>query len=325
VLSAEEVRALITPAEAFAACRDAFVRLARGEVVLPDVMSFDLTDRHGEVHAKGAHIQGTPYFSIKVAAGFYDNPQRGLPAGSGSVWVFDANTGYQVALLLDNGFLTDLRTGVSGGLAADALSNSTVRQVAVLGCGVQGRRQLEALLHVRRPQLVVAFSRRRDVAEQYAREMSDALGVTVTAASSAEEAVRGSDLIITSTPSREPIVADDWVMAGAHITAVGSDMPDKVELDPALLGRAVVVADRLAQCVTQGEIHHAINAGTITADDVRAELGEVLAGTKPGRTDPDEITIADLTGIGALDAAVANLVTEKALAAGAGRALAVEG
>ena len=196
-----------------------------------------------------------------------------------------------------------------------------MHRVAVLGCGVQGRHQLAALLHVRRPQEIIAYSRRQESAEKYAAEMRAAHGLPVRVAADAEAAVRGADLVITCTPARAPVVRSDWIAPGTHVTAVGADMPDKLELEPALLGRATVVADRLSQCVTQGEIHHAIAAGVMRREDVHAELGEVLDGRKSGRTRSDEITVADLTGIGALDAAVANLVTARAVATGAGRML----
>jgi ornithine cyclodeaminase len=140
---------------------------------------------------------------------------------------------------------------------------------------------------------------------------------------SAREAVEASQLVVTATPARGPVVLDEWVGPGTHITAVGSDLPDKQELEPSLLARSTVVADHLAQCLTQGEIHHAVAAGTITAADVHAELGEIAAGSKRGRTSKDEVTVADLTGVGVLDAAMANYVVAAALDADVGSEVAV--
>jgi alanine dehydrogenase len=320
ILSEQEVRELIDVTEAFDVCREAFIKLASGQVIQPDVMSFDFDEQDGDAHAKGGYLYGTPYYSVKVAAGFYRNPLKGLPVMSGAVWVFDVTTGFLRAVLLENGFLTNLRTGAAGAIAADLLAREDVRQVAVLGCGSQGKFQLEALLGVRQIKRIVAYSRTPTTAQQFVNEMETKYGLSGTIASSGREALEGADLVITATPSRTPIVASEWIAAGTHITAVGSDLPEKQELDVKLLGRATVVADRLEQCVRQGEIHHALAAKTLCVEQVHAELGEIVSGMKRGRASLEEITIVDLTGVGALDAAVANVVAEKALEAGIGHA-----
>lgn len=149
--------------------------------------------------------------------------------------------------------------------------------------------------------------------------MSARVGRPIEVMSSVEALVRASDLIVTTTPADTPIVRSEWVQPGTHLTAMGSDMAHKRELEPALLGRAKVVADRLSQCLTQGELHHAVAAGALRVEDVYAEIGEIAAGMKPGRTSDDEITIADQTGVGVLDAAVANVVAEAAIREGVGR------
>src|SRR5262245_33657892 len=152
VLRETQIRGLIGPARALDAVRDAFARLGRGEATLPGVIGFDLPERGGEVHVKGAWLHGTPYYSIKEAAGFSANLARGLPLGSGLMLVFEADTGFLRAILFDNGFLTELRTGAAGALAADLLARRDVRRVGILGAGSQARYQLEALLGVRRPE-----------------------------------------------------------------------------------------------------------------------------------------------------------------------------
>lgn len=323
VIREAEIRSLVSVPEAREAVRTAFVQLARGAVEQPDVLSLDLRERRGDVHAKGAYIHGAPYYSIKVAAGFYDNPTLGLPVASGAVWVFDSRTGAPAAVLFDNGYLTNLRTGAAGAVAADLLARERVETVAVVGVGGQARFQLEALLAVRAPQRVLAWGRRPEASERYAAEMLAVTGVPVEAAESLRAAVEQADIIVTTTPSREPLIQSAWIRPGAHVTAVGSDIPGKVELDPQLLARATVVADRLAQCRTQGEIAAAVAAGAIALEDVDAELGEIAAGTKRGRRDDTQITVADLTGVGALDAAVAELVTRRAFEQGVGEALSI--
>lgn len=320
VVRERELRQLVAPADAVAVAHDAFARLGRGEVEQPDVLSLELPAHRGEVHAKGAYVHGAPTFAIKVASGFYDNPQRGLPVSAGAVWVFDAQTGVPRAILLDNGFLTELRTGAAGALSAQLLARRPVRTVTVVGTGGQARHQLRALSTVCAPTRVQIWGRRSDAAEHCARELADELGLRVEAATSLAAAVSAADVVITTTPSRTPLVRAEWVSPGTHVVAVGSDLPGKVELDPLLLGRATVVADRLAQCREQGEIAAALAAGTLVEEDV-IELGAVAVGDAPGRRTDDEITVADLTGVGALDAAIAGFALERARAAGVGEAL----
>jgi alanine dehydrogenase len=322
LLSEREIRDLMGPAEALPAVRDAFVRMARGEAVLPGVIHLDIPKSGAEAHVKGAHLQGSGSFTIKVASGSYANPDRGLPTGSGIVLVFDATTGFPQAVLFDNGYLTDLRTGAAGALAADLLAKRHVERLGIVGVGTQARFQIDAILGVRRPERVIAFGRSEAKASRFAQEMEKRHGIRVLPAKTVEQAVRGSDVVVTVTPSREPLVHAEWVLPGTHITAVGADSPTKQELDVRVLAKAdKVVADRLDQCVRLGEIHHAIEAGLLRPADVYAELGEIAAGLKPGRTSDGEITVADLTGVGAQDAALAEFVVAAAARHGAGRAL----
>jgi ornithine cyclodeaminase/alanine dehydrogenase-like protein (mu-crystallin family) len=322
LLHEREIRELIGPAEARPVVRESFVRLARGEAILPGVIALDIPKTRAEVHVKGAHLEGSPFFSIKVASGSYANPARGLPVGSGIVLVFDATTGFPRAVLFDNGYLTELRTGAAGALAAELLAKPEVERVGIVGVGSQARYQLAAFLRVRTPERVIAFGRSEAKATAYAKEMGEREGVRVLPAKTVEQAVRGSDVVITVTPSREPLVREAWIGPGMHITAVGSDGPEKRELEVGVLRKAdKVVADRLEQCLRLGEIHHAVDEGALRPQDVYAELGEIAAGLKPGRTSGEEITIADLTGVGVQDAAVANFVVEAALRRGAGKVL----
>ncbi len=322
LLHEREIRGLIGPLQALPVVRASFIELARGHAVLPGVINLDVPKSGAEVHVKGAYLQESPFFSIKVASGSYDNPARGLPVGSGIVLVFDAGTGFPRSVLFDNGYLTELRTGAAGALAADLLAKHDVERVGIVGVGSQARYQLTALVQVRTPERVIAYGRSEAKATAYAREMEAREGVRVLPANTVEQAVRGSDLVITVTPSREPLVRPDWVGPGTHITAVGSDGPEKQELDVGVLKKAdKIVADRLDQCLRIGEIHHAVDAGALRAADVYAELGEIAAGLKPGRTSEDEITIADLTGVGVQDAAVANFVVDAALKRGVGKVL----
>lgn len=322
LLFEKEIRDLLGPAEAYEAVRDAFVRLAKGQAVLPGVINLDIPATRTEAHIKGAYLQGTRHFAVKVASGSFDNPAHGLPSGGGMFLVFDATTGLPVAVLFDNGYLTDIRTGAAGALAADLLAKKSVDRVGIVGVGSQARYQLEALLRVRRPKAVAAWGRDRQKAEAYAAEMSTKHGIPVEAVGSVEVACRGSDIVVTVTAAHEPLVRANWIDPGTHITAVGADGPDKQELDVDVLQKAnKVVADRLDQCLRLGEIHHAVDAGAIRKEDVYAELGELAAGMKRARTSIEEITVADLTGVGVQDAAVANRVVEDAVRRGLGKTI----
>ncbi len=319
VLDEAQTRSLIDQDTAIAECRRAFACLARGEVEQPDVLTIRVAKEHGEVHGKGGYIHGAPWFSIKVATGFYNNPSRGLPVSSGAVWVFSATTGHLELMLLDNGYLTELRTGAAGAVAADLLARPDAKVIAIIGAGVQARYQLDALVRVRNPERVLVWSRTPARSAAYAEEMTARLGIPVAVAGSARDAVEAADIVVTSTPAEQPVIMASWVKPGTHITAMGSDLSTKQELEGALLARAKVVADRLSQCLTQGEVRGAIAEGAIGANDVYAELGQIAAGLKAGRTSHAEITIADMTGVGVLDAAVANAVSALAMERDVGR------
>jgi ornithine cyclodeaminase len=311
LLFERDIRRLIDERTSLEAVERAFAALGRGQASLPGVINLEVPESGGEVHVKGAHLQGSPTYAVKVASGFPGNPAAGLPLGDGLMLAFSATTGALQAILFDNGFLTELRTGSAGALAARLLGRERIRRVGILGAGSQARYQLRALLLVRRPDEVLVFS--HGGAPDYAAEMTPALGLPVRAVGSAREAVEGADLVITTTPARSPILLSEWVGPGTHITAMGSDGPDKNEIDPRLLARADrVVPDRLAQCLALGEIHHAVAAGLLAADRIGPELGVIAAGLAPGRQREDEITVADLTGVGIQDAAVAGLVAAEA-------------
>lgn len=319
LLFEKDIRDLLGPREAYDAVRDAFVRLAKGQAVLPGVINLDIPATRTEAHIKGAYLQGTRHFAVKVASGSYDNPAHGLPSGGGMFLVFDSTTGLPVSILFDNGYLTDIRTGAAGALAADLLAKKSIDRVGIVGVGQQARYQLEALLGVRKPKTVAAWGRDRQKAEAYAEEMTRKHGIPVEAVGSVEVACRGSDVVITVTPAHEPLVHGNWIDPGTHITAVGADGPAKQELDVDVFQKAnKVVADRLDQCLRIGEIHHAVEAGVLRKEDVYAELGELAAGAKRIRTSDEEITVADLTGVGIQDAAVANRVVEDAARRGLG-------
>jgi ectoine utilization protein EutC len=282
----------------------AFAALAGGGVVMPPVLSMDIAEAHGEVDVKTAHIRGTDSFAIKVSPGFFDNPKLGLPSLNGLMIVLSARTGLVEAVLLDNGYLTDLRTAAAGAVAARHLAPDPVQTAAVLGTGAQARLQMRAAHLVRPFARCLVWGRDPARARACAADIGAALGIETGVAATAQEAVRVAQLVVTATPARDPLVQADWLHPGLHITAMGSDQAGKNEIAPAALGRAdLYAADRVAQCATLGELRAARAAGLIVADP--PELGDIVAGAHPGRTRPDQITLADLTGTGVQDTAIA--------------------
>ena len=306
IIEESALRAAVTPERAVAVMREAFRADGEGRTRVPAVINLDIPSARGEFHVKTAYIEGVPHVAVKVASGFFDNPAKGLPSGSGLMTLFDAATGLPTALLLDNGFLTDIRTAAAGALAADLLARQFIQIVGVIGSGVQARQQVRCLATVRRFHRVIAWSPNRSNLERYCAEMS-AEGFEAVAAPSAEDVCRSADVLITATPSRKALVSAEWLKEGVHVTALGSDSPGKQELMAECLDSAdLVVVDRFAQCAAFGELKHALDAGLLTRNDVHAELGAVVAGRKPGRTADREITIADLTGVGFQDTAIAS-------------------
>jgi ornithine cyclodeaminase len=300
------LRAVITPQVAVDAMREAFRADGEGRAHVPAVINLDVPASRGEFHVKTALIDGVPHVAVKIASGFYDNPARGLPSGSGLMAVFDAATGMPAAILLDNGFLTDIRTGAAGAIAAEVLAPPVFTTVGLLGSGLQARYQVRCLRAVRAFSRIVAWSPDRTRLDAYVAEMR-ADGYDAVAVDTPEAVCRVADVIVTATPARAPLVRAEWLRPGQHVTALGSDSPGKQELDAACLARAdVLVVDRLTQCAAFGELRHALDSGAVHPGGVHAELGEIVAGLKQGRTSPDQITIADLTGVGFQDTAIAS-------------------
>ena len=310
ILDEPEIRRIVTAETARTAIEGAFRALHRGEATLPSVISVPFADPSGVAHIKAGHLHDDEVWTVKVSGDF--DPGDGSPMRHGGLMlVISATDGKLVAVLADNGFLTELRTGAAGGIAADVLARRDATSAAIIGAGSQARFQLEALRGVRSIEDVRVASRSPQRAQVFVDEIAR-LGLAARLCGSVEEAVRGAGIVITTTPSTAPLVHADWLDAGTHVTAVGSDEPTKQELDPAVLGRAAVVAvDDRRQTASFGELHHAIEGGVRTEDDV-VTLGELLEGVAPGRTSADDITVADLTGVGVQDAAIAALVVREA-------------
>jgi ornithine cyclodeaminase len=286
----------------------AFAALAGGEVVMPPVLSMDLPAANGEVDVKTAYIPGFDGFAIKVSPGFFDNPKLGLPSLNGLMILFSATTGLVQALFLDNGYLTDIRTAAAGAVAARHLAPSKVQTAGVIGTGVQARLQMQAAHLVRPFERLLIWGRDGAKAQTCAEDLAALMGIEVLPVSDPAHLVAESQLVVTTTPARTPVLRAEWLHPGLHITAMGSDQHGKNEIDPKALAAAdLYVADRVSQTDIMGELRSAHEAG-VWQGGIPAELGQVITGDAPGRRSDDDITIADLTGTGAQDTAIASHV-----------------
>lgn len=286
----------------------AFAALAKGGVVMPPIMSMDLHEVNGEVDVKTAYIPGFDGFAIKVSPGFFDNPKIGLPSLNGLMILFSAKTGLVESLFLDNGYLTDIRTAAAGAVAARHLASEKVETAGVIGTGVQARLQMQAAHLVRPFTRVLVHGRDMEKARACAADLAGSLGIEAEAVADPAALVSESQLVVTTTPAREPLIKAAWLHPGLHVTAMGSDQAGKNEIEPAALMAAdAYVCDRVSQCEVSGELEAALAAGVWTKG-TPAELGEVIIGRKPGRKSPEDITICDLTGTGVQDTAIATHV-----------------
>jgi len=281
-----------------------FIAYAQGKVKVPPVQNFLFSAANGDCCVKSAWIEGEDTFTVKISTGFYDNPAKGLASNDGLMLVFSAVTGEPIALLKDGGWLTSIRTALAGQIVATALAPSEVTGIGIVGTGQQAQMQLEQLMPVTTCRKLTVWGRSIESLSEYSI-FAQALGFDVTTTNDARQVAVDSNLIVTTTPSRQALIASEWIKPGTHITAVGADGLGKQELDINLVARAdVIVADSLPQCSQYGEISHALNAGLITKSEILV-LGKVLSGDCIGRQNDQQITIADLTGVAVQDAQVA--------------------
>jgi ornithine cyclodeaminase/alanine dehydrogenase-like protein (mu-crystallin family) len=307
IVSVAELRAhvrfedLIEPVAA--AFRESSAGLgANGLVVMFPLEQLD----RGDVYVKTGTLQGHAVFIVKVSPWFAANVERGTAQG-GFIGVFDSHTGHTIALLNEEHYLSDIRTAAAGALAARALAPGSVQTASVLGAGVQAYWQTLALHRERPFKTLLIWARNTDKALALKNRLTEDLpGVELRIEAELEHVVRSADALICATQSREPLVRGEWLREGQHITAVGADDPSKCELDVSVLRRARVFVDALDTSAANGDVHRAIISGQYQLAEVTGEIGEVLAGTKIGRTSPSNITVAKFVGIGAQDLAAAD-------------------
>ena len=307
VVPLAEIRGALRGIDPLPLIEEGFVAYSRGRAVVPPVGELVFEDPPGDVHIKYGYVKGGDVYVIKIASGFADNPKRGLPSGDGLMLVFDQATGVLQAILLDEGYLTNLRTAVAGAVAAKYLAPRRVAAVGILGAGVQGRMQLEWLGRVREFDRAVVWGLNEEELASYKRDM-ERPGLRVRTTLRAEEVAAAANLIVTCTPSTKPLLEAGWIRPGTHITAVGSDTAVKQELDPMILGRADrVVVDSLGQSELRGEVFRAVGAGALGRDRL-VELGRVVMDPRLGRSSEEEVTVADLTGVAVQDIQISKAV-----------------
>lgn len=311
LLTSREIQSLLTLEECIGAVERAFRAYGEGRAVPPAVLSMHTED--GGFHIKTGVLElHRSYFAAKVNGNFPENGSRfGLPTIQGVIVLCDARNGTPLAVM-DSRDITALRTAAATAVAAKFLAREDSRTATICGCGNQGRIQLRALLLVRHLQDVFAYDKDEEKALRFARELASDLKISVRPTADLSAAVRQSDICVTCTPSRQPLLGPNDVSSGTFIAAVGADNPVKQELHPSLMARSKVVCDILEQCAMMGDLHHALDAGVVTQANVHAELGEVVAGRKQGRESEEEIIIFDSTGMALQDVAAAAVLYEKA-------------
>ena len=304
-LNWDEMKPLIAKMDINDAMRNAFIEYSNGNAVIPPVGELIMQQPPGEVHIKYGYIKGGSHYVIKIASGFPENQKENIKPGQGMMLLFDIQTGMPEAILIDDANLTDIRTAIAGAITSQALSNQDLESFTIIGTGVQARYQAIHVSQLMKIEKVRVWGRDPAKAYQLREDLPD---LDVNIEEDIEKLIKESGLIITTTSSKEPLIQSDWVKPGTHITAVGSDTPEKCELDPDILYMAdLVVADSLEQNLIRGEIHQAVKRSIINSESI-VELGEIFAGLNPGRTNDDSITVADLTGVAVQDLVIAKAV-----------------
>ncbi|MEK6781029.1 MAG: hypothetical protein AABY93_04960 [Bacteroidota bacterium] len=286
---------------------DGFVLYSQSKVIVPPVGYLGFKHPPGDVHIKYGYIDGDDYYVIKIASGFYNNPAMGLPTGNGMMLLFSQKTGEPLSILLDEGYLTDIRTAAAGAVAAKYLAPAKISSIGIVGTGMQARLQLEYLMPITKCRNVIVWGRNEAKLEAFKREPS-LKEFSITTTTDINYLSSKCNLIVTTTPSRKALLMAAHIHPGTHITAMGADADEKQEIDPLGFEKAdIIVADSKDQCIDHGDLGYAVRDGIIDPEKV-IELGDVIQSKKLRRSNDQQITIADLTGVAIQDIQITKYV-----------------
>jgi ornithine cyclodeaminase len=304
-----QIKEILKSIDIIPAIEQGFVAYSNGRAIIPPVGEMRFTNPPGDVHIKYGYLINDEYYVIKIASGFYQNAQFNLPTSNGLMMLFSQKTGELLTILLDEGYLTDLRTAAAGAIAAKYLAPSNISSIGIIGTGIQARLQLYYLKNIISCKSVIVFGRDKEKLMTFQREMQR-YGFTIQTTQILSDLTSQCNLIVTTTPSCKPLLFAEHIKNGTHITAVGADTPDKQELDSHLFSKAdVIVVDSISQCMERGDSAHALRNKVIHVNQL-IELGSVISGGSLGRTHEDQITIADLTGLAVQDLQIAKAVAQ---------------
>jgi ornithine cyclodeaminase len=307
ILNLDQIKEILPRLDPIKEIEEGFAAYSSGRAVVPPVGELIFHEPPGDVHIKYGYLKEDEFYVVKIASGFYNNDRFNLPSNSGLMLLFSQKTGETRAVLLDDGYLTDVRTAAAGAVAAKHLAPRKVDCIGVVGAGAQGRMQLEYLKPILSCRRALVWGVNEEELRLYVRDMQPQ-GFEIRPTRDVTEIESLCRLIITATPAKKPLLKAKNIRPGTHITAVGSDTPEKQELEPGILKKAnLVVADSLAQCISRGEIHHALNSGHVRREEI-VELGHIILGKSSGRLSEKDITVADLTGVAVQDIQIAKAV-----------------
>ncbi len=307
IIDLQEIKNVLRNIDPIQEIEDGFIAFSRGDVVVPPVGEMIFEEPPGEVHIKYGFIKKDDFYVIKIASGFYDNPKIGLPSYDGLMLLFNQKTGELISVMLDEGHLTNVRTAAAGAVVAKYLAPKKVDRIGIFGAGVQGKMQLEYLKGIIDCKEVIVWGIDQQELDNYKKEM-EKQDYKVETTLRSKDITSTCNFIVTCTPSRTPLIQVGQIEKGTHITAMGSDTPEKQELDSAILGKADrVVVDSIDQVLSRGESYHALESGMIKKEDL-IELGTIIPNKTLHRQSDDELTIADLTGVAVQDIQITKAV-----------------
>jgi ornithine cyclodeaminase len=308
VFGLEDIKRVLPKIDLTPLIKEGFVAYSSGLAVVPPVGELSFENPPGDVHIKYGYIQNEDYYVVKIASGFYGNLDLNIPSNQGGMMIlFEQKTGKEVGVLIDQCYLTNVRTAIAGAICAELFAPNDLDYIGVIGTGVQARMQINYLSNLIDCKNIKVWGRGDKSVEKYIEEMS-LLGWDIERANTTDEIAATCDLIITATPSKVPLLKSENLKQGTHINAVGSDSSEKNEVDNNIFKMAdLIVADSISQCLERGEISHGIKSGTVEQKNIR-ELGSLIKSKDDYRCQSDQITFADLTGVAVQDIQIAKAV-----------------